>query len=82
MRRGKMSAGKPTKRPIDRYEQSDTKRIKNPPVGLVPPETEPVAPTQKVYEYIAPVPSVKPRQELDYESPDQRRFNELAGVVA
>jgi len=67
MPRGKTSAGKPTKRPIERYEHSDKKRINNPPVGLVTPETDPVAPTHKVYDYIASVPSVKPRQELDYD---------------
>ena len=45
----------------------DKKRINNPPVGLVTPETDPVAPTHKTYDYVAPVPSVKPRQELDYD---------------
>ncbi len=67
MPRGKTSGGKPTKRPIERYEHSDKKRINNPPVGLVTPETDPVAPTHKTYDYVAPVPSVKPRQELDYD---------------
>ena len=67
MPRGKTSGGKPLKRPIERYEHTDKKRINNPPVGLVTPETDPVAPTHKVYDYIAPVPSVKPRQELDYD---------------
>jgi adenine-specific DNA-methyltransferase len=68
MPRGKTSGGKPPKRPIERYEHSDKKRTNNPPVGLVTPETDPVAPTHKTYDYIAPVPSVKPRQELDYDS--------------
>ena len=67
MSRGKTSGGKPPKRPIERYEHSDKKRINNPPVGLVTPETDPVAPTHKTYDYVAPVPSVKPRQELDYD---------------
>src|SRR5580698_1404681 len=67
MPRGKTSGGKPLKRPIERYEHTDKKRINNPPVGLVTPETDPVAPTHKVYDYIATVPSVKPRQELDYD---------------
>jgi adenine-specific DNA-methyltransferase len=67
MPRGKTSGGKPTKRPIERYEHSDKKRINNPPVGLVTPETDPVAPTHKTYDYVAPVPSVKPRQQLDYD---------------
>ena len=67
MPRGKTSGGKLPKRPIERYEHSDKKRINNPPVGLVTPETDPVAPTHKTYDYVAPVPSVKPRQELDYD---------------
>ena len=67
MPRGKTSGGKPPKRPIERYEHSDKKRINNPPVGLVTPETDPVTPTHKTYDYIIPVPSVKPRQELDYD---------------
>ena len=67
MPRGKTSGGKPPKRPIERYEHRDKKRINNPPVGLVTPETDPVAPTHKTYDYVAPVPSVKPRQELDYD---------------
>ena len=41
----KRTGGKPSKRPIERYEHSDKKRINNPPVGLVTPETDPVAPT-------------------------------------
>jgi adenine-specific DNA-methyltransferase len=68
MPRGNTTGRKPPKRPIERYEHSDKKRINNPPVGLVTPETDPVAPTDKAYEYIIPVPSVKPRQELDYDS--------------
>ena len=67
MPRGKTSGGKPPKRPIERYEHRDKKRINNPPVGLVTPETDPVAPTHKIYDYIPPVPSVKPREQLDYD---------------
>jgi len=67
MPRQKTGGGKPPKRPIERYEHSDKKRINNPPVGLVTPETDPVAPTHKTYDYVAPVPSVKPRQQLDYD---------------
>ena len=67
MPRKKSTDGKPRKRPIERYEHGDKKRINNPPVGLVTPETDPVAPTHKTYDYITPVPSVKPRQELDYD---------------
>jgi adenine-specific DNA-methyltransferase len=57
----------PSKRPIDRYEHKDKKRVNNPQVGLVTPETDPVVPTHATYDYIAPVPSVKPRKELDYD---------------
>lgn len=67
MPRGKTGGGKPPKRPIERYEHRDKKRINNPPVGLVTPETDPVAPTHKTYDYVTPVPSVKARQELDYD---------------
>src|SRR5437016_1767568 len=56
-----------SKRHIERYEHMDKTRINNPPAGLVTAETDPPLPTHKVYDYIAPVPSVKPRQELDYD---------------
>jgi len=55
------------KRAIDRYEHTDKKRINNPPVGLVTPETDPLLPTHKVYDYIRPVPTVKPGKDLDYD---------------
>jgi adenine-specific DNA-methyltransferase len=55
------------KRPIERYEHKDKKRINNPPVGLVTTETDPPLPTHKIYDYIEPVPSVKPGKELDYD---------------
>jgi adenine-specific DNA-methyltransferase len=64
-RRGK--GGKSSKRPIETYEHKGKKRINNPPVGLVTPETDPIAPAHKPYDYTPPVPSVKPRQELDYD---------------
>jgi Uma2 family endonuclease len=67
MARGRGDGGKPSKRPIERYEHKDKKRTNNPPVGLVTPETDPVAPTHKTYGYVTPVPSIKPRQELDYD---------------
>jgi adenine-specific DNA-methyltransferase len=67
MARKKGTSAPPRKRPIESYEHTDKKRINNPPVGLVTPETDPVAPTHKVYDYVAPVPSVKPKQELDYD---------------
>src|SRR5713226_1496878 len=58
MPRGKGTGGKPPKCPIDRYEHTDKKRINNPPVGLVTPETDPPLSTRKVYDYVTPVPSV------------------------
>jgi len=39
------------KRPIDQYEHKGKKRVNNPPVGLVNPETDPPLPTHKVYGY-------------------------------
>src|SRR6266481_5260572 len=66
MPRGKTS-GKPPKRPIERYEHSDKKRINNPPVGLVTPETDPPLPTHKVYNYVHPTPTVRLGQNLDYD---------------
>jgi len=57
----------PKKRAIDRYEHTGKKRINNPPVGLVTPETDPLLPTHKIYDYIEPVPSVKPGKDLDYD---------------
>lgn len=59
--------GHAKKRAIDRYEHTDKKRINNPPVGLVTPETDPPLPTHKIYDYIEPVPSVKPGKNLDYD---------------
>jgi hypothetical protein len=57
----------PKKRPIDRYEHKHKKRINTPPVGLVTPETDPPLPTHKVYDYVQPVPDVKPGKELQYD---------------
>jgi adenine-specific DNA-methyltransferase len=67
MVRGRGKDSKPSKRPIETYEHKGKKRINNPPVGLVTPETDPVAPTHKIYDYIPSVPSVKPRQQWDYD---------------
>ena len=70
MARGKGKNGgnaHPKKRPIERYEHTDKKRINNPPVGLVTPETDPLLPTHKIYDYIEPVPTVKPGKSLDYD---------------
>lgn len=67
MARGKGKDGKPAKRPIGRHEHTDKKRVNNPSVGLVTPETEPVAPTAKTYGYKLPVPLVRPGKDLDYD---------------
>jgi adenine-specific DNA-methyltransferase len=58
---------KSKKRHIEQYDHKDKKRINNPPVGLVTPETDPPLPTHKVYDYIQPVPTVKPGKDLDYD---------------
>jgi adenine-specific DNA-methyltransferase len=66
--RGKNGASNHSKkRHIERYEHKGKKRVNNPPVGLVTPETDPPLPTHKVYDYIEPVPSVKPGKDLDYD---------------
>lgn len=58
---------KSKKRHIEQYDHKDKKRINNPPVGLVTPETDPPLPTHKIYDYIDPVPTVKPGKALDYD---------------
>lgn len=63
---GKTQRGK--KRAIERYEHSGKKRVNNPPVGLVTPQTDPPLPTHKVYEYTEPVPTVSPGTDLDYDA--------------
>jgi len=49
--RGRVKGRKASKRPIERYEHVDKKRVNNPPVGLVTLATDPPAPTGKTYEY-------------------------------
>ena len=61
MPRAKGSGGKPPKRPIERYEHTDKKRINNPPVGLVTPETDPPLPTTRLTTTFSPSFAVKPR---------------------
>lgn len=39
------------KKPIEQYEHGDKKRLNNPPVGLVTPETEPIVQEKKAYAY-------------------------------
>ena len=42
---------KPKKKEIEQYAHSDKQRANNPPVGLVTPQTDPVEPSKKSYEY-------------------------------
>lgn len=42
---------KPKKKEIEQYAHPDKQRANNPPVGLVTPETDPVQPSSKTYEY-------------------------------
>ena len=58
--KGGNKAGGSKKRAIERYEHSGKKRVNNPPVGLVTPETDPPAPTHKTYEHHPPAPSLPP----------------------
>jgi adenine-specific DNA-methyltransferase len=67
MPRGKNGGVKPPKRPITQYEHRDKKRINNPPVGLVTPDTDPPLPTHKTYDHVQPVPTVRPANDLDYD---------------
>src|SRR6185437_4660902 len=60
-------AAKPRKRPIEQYDHKGKKRVNNPPVGLVTPETDPPVPTHRTYEYTQPVPTVRRGQNLDYD---------------
>jgi adenine-specific DNA-methyltransferase len=45
-----MAEKKPAKRKVESYQHKDKKRLNNPPVGLVTPETDP-EPAKKTYEY-------------------------------
>ena len=45
----KKNAG--SKRPIESYEHKGKKRVNNPPVGLVPPETDPDVGQKRAYAY-------------------------------
>ena len=40
-----------TKRPIESYEHKGKRRVNNPPVGLVTPDTDPDAGAKKAYAY-------------------------------
>ena len=40
-----------TKKQIESYAHTDKQRVNNPPVGLVTPDTDPVEPEKKTYEY-------------------------------
>ena len=56
-----------SKRHIEKYEHKGKQRINNPPIGLVTAQTDPPVPTHKTYGYAQPVPSVSPRQQIDYD---------------
>src|ERR1700719_1134934 len=45
-----MAEKKPSKRKVESYQHKDRKRLNNPPVGLVTPETD-LEPAKKTYEY-------------------------------
>lgn len=63
----KEKSGKPHKRPIEQYDHKGKKRSNNPPVGLVTKETDPPLPTHRTYDYVQPVPLVRPGENLDYD---------------
>jgi adenine-specific DNA-methyltransferase len=42
---------KPSKRPIEQYDHKSKKRVNNPPVGLVTPQTDPPVASRKIYDY-------------------------------
>jgi adenine-specific DNA-methyltransferase len=44
-------APKTKKRPIEQYDHRGKKRVNNPPVGLVTPQTDPPTPIHRTYEY-------------------------------
>ncbi len=52
MPRKKGTSAPPRKRPIERYEHTDKKRINNASVGLITQHTDPGAPTFKVYDCV------------------------------
>src|SRR3972149_119207 len=46
-----MAKKKDPKKPIDQYEHKDKKRVNNPPVGLVTPDTDKDTGTKQQYKY-------------------------------
>ena len=67
------SKSKGGKKPIEQYEHGDKKRLNNPPVGLVTPATDPIAPptAKKKYEYDPHLdPQLRPHGRLR-DPPDQ-----------
>ncbi len=55
-------ARKPSKKPIEQYDHRDKKRLNNPPVGLVTPETDPESGKKKTYQYD---PHIDPALQFD-----------------
>src|ERR1700732_376309 len=50
-RRKETPKNKAKKRPIEQYDHKGKKRVNNPPVGLVTPQTDPLATRHKTYAY-------------------------------
>lgn len=48
---GKRAPARTSRKPIAQYEHAGKTRVNIPPVGLVTPETDPVAPARKTYQY-------------------------------
>lgn len=70
---------KDRKKPIEQYEHKGKKRAPIPPVGLVNPQTDPVAPTRKTYRYD---PHLDPQLAFDSQSVREAVARELAKGVA
>jgi adenine-specific DNA-methyltransferase len=49
--KGKRTNSTSGKRPIEQYDHKGKKRVNNPPVGLVTPQTDPLATTHRTYSY-------------------------------
>ncbi len=60
-----------TKKPIEQYEHHDAKRVNNPPVGLVTPETDPPEKRVKRYAYD---PHIDPALEFDPQGAEVERI--------
>lgn len=59
------------KKEIEQYEHADKKRVNNPPVGLVTPDTDPVAPGKQTYRYD---PHIDPALQFDPQGAEIERI--------